>query len=117
MNLKKSVDVQFALNITPGIGILKPSNERSSYDELSSMWPRPYQLTINENELIMPAYNSRRAVQYRNNPTFFSPPRPPNEFVLFRKNFYAKLKSDGLKVDNKKISGLASKDWRNQPPS
>ncbi|CAG8459237.1 11687_t:CDS:2 [Scutellospora calospora] len=114
---KKSVGVQFALNITPGMGILNSSYEHSFYDELLSMNPPPYKLTIKVDELIAPANNSRRSTQHRRNPIAFAPPRPPNAFVLFRKDYFAKYKSNEQKINNTNISRLASIEWKAQPPS
>ncbi|CAG8537233.1 2501_t:CDS:1 [Scutellospora calospora] len=110
----ESVCVQFTMNMIP------VNHEHSAYDELQRIWPRPHVLTISENELTKPAHDSRNAVKHRKNPISFSPPRPLNAFLLYLKDFYAKLKSDGVILDNeanKKMSSIASKVWKQQPPS
>ncbi|CAG8610202.1 8208_t:CDS:1, partial [Scutellospora calospora] len=90
------------------------SNEHSFYDKLLTMSP-PIELFMTVDELTSPAYNSRRAKQYRKNPSSITPPRPPNGFVLYRKNCYAEIKLTGTKTKNENVSSLASQRWKENP--
>ncbi|CAG8514316.1 2058_t:CDS:2, partial [Racocetra fulgida] len=52
---------------------------------------------------------------FRKNPYSSSPPRPQNAFVLFRRDFSAKLKLKEMKMNNGDVSRLASEEWSKQP--
>ncbi|KAF0507830.1 specific transcriptional repressor [Gigaspora margarita] len=66
-------------------------------------------------ELISPPSNTRMATKFRKNPSFSSPPRPPNRFLLFRRDFFAKMKQQGMKMTHAKVSRLTSEEWKKQP--
>ncbi|KAG9289924.1 hypothetical protein G9A89_010230 [Geosiphon pyriformis] len=70
----------------------------------------PYALTLPFKQLIKPSSNPRRL-----NP----PPRPANPFLIFRRNFMAKIKSSMSPTDILppigRISQLASESWKQQP--
>ncbi|CAG8747870.1 23420_t:CDS:1 [Racocetra persica] len=109
--MTKSGEIQFPLNVSSEMGISKSLNENSFYNELFSR--SPYPLTLEINDLISPP-NSRKAMKYQQNPTL-SPPRPQNAFVLFRRDFAAKLKQKEMKMKTGEISRLAAEEWHKQP--
>ncbi|CAG8541040.1 10715_t:CDS:2 [Scutellospora calospora] len=92
----------------------------NSFSE-NSLWKdeflnvKPYPLTLDLDELISPASHSRRVIQYERNPTSSDPPRPLNAFFLYRKDFSAKLRKEGIKMKNGDVSHLVSEEWNKQP--
>ncbi|CAG8601999.1 10386_t:CDS:1, partial [Cetraspora pellucida] len=106
-----SGEIQFPLNISSKMRISKSFDENSFYDELFRM--SPYPLFVKIEELILTPRHSRKAEKHCNNPDSSSPPRPRNPFLLFRKNFSAKLKKEGKNLKNAEISKLAGQEWRN----
>ncbi|CAG8477063.1 37121_t:CDS:1, partial [Racocetra persica] len=102
------------MNILPEMRIYKSFYENSFNNEFLNDSP-PYQLTIGIDELISPPKNSRKATNFRKNPYSSSPPRPQNAFVLFRRDFSAKLKLKEMKTSNGDVSRLASEEWSKQP--
>ncbi|CAG8688733.1 15017_t:CDS:1, partial [Racocetra fulgida] len=97
------------------MGISKSCYENSFDNELISSPLPPYQLTIEIEELVSPPKNSRKAKKFQKNPHSTSPPRPQNDFILFRRDFYAKLRVEGIKMKNGDISRLVSEVWNQQP--
>ncbi|CAG8439803.1 8090_t:CDS:1 [Cetraspora pellucida] len=53
--------------------------------------------------------------KFSKNPYSLSPPRPQTAFVLFRRDFSAKLKLKKMKMSNEDVSRLASEEWSKQP--
>ncbi|CAG8829488.1 24771_t:CDS:2, partial [Racocetra persica] len=98
-------DIHFALNI-----------KHSFYEEVLRIVPA-YPLTLTVEELVSPSFTSRRASQYRRNPETSKPPRPPNAYILFRKNYHAEVKKSGKNVTIKEISNLTSQKWDIQKTS
>ncbi|KAF0507833.1 MATA-HMG [Gigaspora margarita] len=90
------------------------SSENSIDNELLSNSP-PYVLTLEVEELISPPSNSRRATKFRKNPSSSPPPRPQNAYVLFRRDFIAKMKQQGMKMTFADVSRLAIEEWRKLP--
>ncbi|CAG8487940.1 14365_t:CDS:2 [Dentiscutata heterogama] len=113
-SMMKLGEVQF-INDSPERGLYKSFFENSSDDELFSEKP-PYPLGMDIEELISPPETSRTTVKYKKHPDLSNPPRPQNDWVLFRRNFTALLKLNGIKMKNTKISSLAADEWRRQPP-
>ncbi|CAG8575734.1 32348_t:CDS:1 [Racocetra persica] len=105
MSSTESSDIQFALNI-----------KHSFYEEVLRIVP-PYPLTLTVEELVSPSFTSRRASQYWRNPETSKPPRPPNAYILFRKNYHAEVKQSGKHVTLKEISNLTSQKWEIQNTS
>ncbi|RIB30743.1 hypothetical protein C2G38_1424091 [Gigaspora rosea] len=75
----------------------------------------PYPLSLTIEELISPPKNTRRATKFRKNPSFSPPPRPLNRYLLFRRDFAAKMKQQGMKMTYVNASRLVSNEWNNQP--
>ncbi|CAG8743392.1 17138_t:CDS:1 [Gigaspora margarita] len=71
----------------------------------------PYELTLDIDELISPSPNTRKAEKHRKNQS--SPPRPLNKFMLYRRDFIAKQKKNGIKMDIKDMTRWASYEWGN----
>ncbi|CAG8688633.1 14011_t:CDS:1 [Dentiscutata erythropus] len=95
---------QFSLNIT-----------HSFYEEFLRIRP-PCELAIKRDELISPSVNSRNISNHIKDPKNYKNPRPLNSFMLFRKNYQAKLKSLGVKNTTiGEVSSWASKIWEEQP--
>ncbi|CAG8791525.1 8457_t:CDS:1, partial [Dentiscutata erythropus] len=100
------------VNITPNVtrsGSPSCVNGRSLYvfnDEQLYTFQVPYQLTLNEKDLIYPSSRSRKTGD------------PPDSFLLFRKDFVAKyqLLHQNETICPKKISSLAAARWNEQPP-
>ncbi|CAG8531825.1 8372_t:CDS:1 [Cetraspora pellucida] len=116
--MRKSEEIQetqLSMDTSSEMGILKSCYENSFDNELFSSPLPPYQLTLEIDELISPPKNSRKAKKFLKNPHTSSPPRPQNAFVLFRRDFYAKLRIEGIKMKNGDISRLASEEWHKQP--
>ncbi|CAG8595355.1 13883_t:CDS:1, partial [Cetraspora pellucida] len=99
MTSTKMQDIQFALDI-----------KHSFCEEIFKIKP-PYTLTLTVEELISPCLNSRRALQYQKDPETCKPPRPPNAYMLFRKNCNAEIKLTKANLNLKEISRLASQKW------
>ncbi|CAG8444721.1 hypothetical protein C2G38_2070007 [Gigaspora rosea] len=110
---EKSEEIQLSFNVSPDPD-MKCFYE-NSLNEFYGGSP-PYNLTIKIEELISPPKNSRKAVKFRKDPSSSSPPRPQNAFLLFRRDFYAKLKKlKQTKLKTGDVSRLASEEWRKQP--
>ncbi|CAB4391718.1 unnamed protein product [Rhizophagus irregularis] len=66
----------------------------------------PYKLTLPFDELLIPKIKSEGKI-----------PRPLNSWLIFLKDFTAKIKTESnVKLCIKDISSMASKSWSNQPP-
>ncbi|CAG8601985.1 10385_t:CDS:1 [Cetraspora pellucida] len=113
MKLMKSGDIQLSMDISHEMGIVKSFAENSSYDELFRMSPYPLFLSIKE--LILHPKSSRRATNHRKHPYKSTTPKRQNRFVIFRRNFVAKLEKEEKKLSIGEISRLAGKEWRNRP--
>ncbi|CAG8785002.1 14325_t:CDS:1 [Gigaspora margarita] len=107
---EKSGEIQLSFNVSPD---MKCCYE-NSLNEFYGGSP-PYDLTIKIEELILPPKNSRKAAKFRKDPSSSSPPRPQNAFLLFRRDFYAKLTLKQTKMRTGEVSRLASEEWRKQP--
>ncbi|KAF0421495.1 MATA-HMG [Gigaspora margarita] len=94
------------------VSLLKSFNA-NSFNEFFSC-SLPYELTIEIEELVSPPKNSRKAAKFRKDPSS-SPPRPQNAFLLFRRDFYARLKLNKIKISNGDVSRLASEEWKKLP--
>ncbi|KAF0507832.1 MATA-HMG [Gigaspora margarita] len=92
----------------------KNSSKNSIDNGLFSGSP-PYPLTLEVEELISPLKNSRRATKFRKHPSVSLPPRPLNKFLLFRRDFHAKMIRQGMKMPYAKVSSLISQEWNKQP--
>ncbi|CAG8492344.1 23853_t:CDS:1 [Dentiscutata erythropus] len=108
----KSTYVQFTL-ITSDVKTSKSIH--SLYNELLNIRPQ-YPLKLPIEELVAPARSSRRASQYLEKKTKNTPPRPPNRYLLFRKDFLANLQSEGKNLDTKEVSSKTSKKWKELIP-
>ncbi|CAG8487926.1 14364_t:CDS:1 [Dentiscutata heterogama] len=110
---EKSGEIQLSFNASPEMGS-KSLYENSLNDEFFSH-SFPYSLTLEIEELISPPKNSRKAKNFRKNPSSASPPRPQNAFLLFRRDFHAKLRQKEIKMSNGEVSRLASEEWNKLP--
>ncbi|CAG8792554.1 28690_t:CDS:1 [Gigaspora margarita] len=84
--------------------------ENSTDNGRSSNSP-PYLLTLEVEELISPIKHSRRA----KNISSSLRPRPLNKYLLFRRDFCAKMKRQGMNMSAAKLSMLVSEEWNKQP--
>ncbi|CAG8794593.1 7470_t:CDS:2, partial [Cetraspora pellucida] len=99
MTSTKMQDIQFVFD-----------TKHSFCEDILKIKP-PYTLTLTVEELIFPCPNSRRALQYQKNPETCKPPRPPNAYMIFRKNYNAEIKLTKGNLALKEISRLASQKW------
>ncbi|KAF0559083.1 MATA-HMG [Gigaspora margarita] len=107
---EKSGEIQLSFNESPDTKCFY----ENSFNEFYGGSP-PYDLTIKIEQLILPPKNSRKAAKFRKDPSSSSPPRPQNAFLLFRRDFYAKLTLKQTKMRTGEVSRLASEEWRKQP--
>ncbi|CAG8471321.1 7622_t:CDS:2 [Diversispora eburnea] len=68
----------------------------------------PYKLTLTIEELTKPSHREEDSDN--------KVPRPPNGFILYRKNFGAKVKLTQPKLRVQDISKMSSKEWQKEDP-
>jgi hypothetical protein len=73
----------------------------------------PYHLTLSPESLLDPTRKHRKNRVKKN----FSPPRPQNAWVIFRKNFEGQLRAQDQNKTRtiQEVSKMAGKEWKNQP--
>ncbi|CAG8652301.1 hypothetical protein C2G38_1424384 [Gigaspora rosea] len=84
------------------------SSENSIDNGMFSNSP-PYLLTLEVEELISPPNNTRWV---RRNP---SPTRPLNKYLIFRRDFTAKMRQQGMEMTARNVSRLSREAWDKQP--
>jgi len=73
---------------------------------LLSQTPPPYQLTLPLDDLLNSYPKSNGAI-----------PRPSNSFILFRKDYSARIRAQSLNMTVVKVSAIVGQAWKKQPSS
>ncbi|CAG8560372.1 3133_t:CDS:1 [Diversispora eburnea] len=89
------------------------------FDNVEEMLKNPpYQLFLSIDELISPSKNSRASKKFEKK--IRGPPRPLNDYFIFRKNFevYIRSQQNAISATNVgNVSRFASCEWKKQPPT
>ncbi|CAG8544503.1 1604_t:CDS:2 [Ambispora gerdemannii] len=96
---------------------LSINQETMSEHDLKMLRDPPYKLTLSIDELLAPAKKTRKNKRPKDSNSLEKPPRPQNGWVIFRKDYEAKLRllNPNATYKIQDISKECGVEWRSQP--